>query len=141
MSQYIHCTVLPQLIKEERGRKKNSEDQFWYEEELQTLLKKNLLTNICLSTFSSWMKKLGFSYQPRKKNYYVVGHEKQATVPYHWKFIERYLERERKMYRWIQVTETEAHELEDKKLIPCDSGYKYNHPESGERMREYHVDT
>jgi hypothetical protein len=45
------------------------------------------------------------------------------------------------MYHWIQVTETEAHELEDKKLIPRDSGYKYNHPESGERMWEYHVDT
>jgi hypothetical protein len=62
------------------------------------------------------MKKLGFSYEPRKKNYYVGGHEKQATVVYHWNFIERYLERERKMYRWIQVTETEAHELEDKNL-------------------------
>jgi hypothetical protein len=141
MSQYIHRTVLPQLIEEERGRKKQSEDQFQYEEELQTLLKKYSLTNICLSTVSSWIKKLGFSYEPRKKNYYVDGHEKQATVAYRWKFIERYLERERKMYRWIQVTETEVHELEDKNLIPRDSGYKYNHPESGERMREYHVDT
>jgi hypothetical protein len=35
----------------------------------------------------------------------------------------------------------EAHELEDKNLILRDSSYKCNHPESGERMRVYHVDT
>jgi hypothetical protein len=45
------------------------------------------------------------------------------------------------MYHWIQVTEMEAPELEDKKLIPRNSGYKYNHPESRERMLEYHFDT
>ncbi len=89
----------PPTISQRRNEgEKKSEDQFQYEEEMQTLLKKYLLTNICLSSVSSWMKKLGFSYEPQKKNYYVDGHEKQATVAYHWKFIERYLEREQKMY-------------------------------------------
>ncbi len=57
------------------------------------------------------MKSLGFSYKPRKKCYYVDGHEKPSTVEHQGKFVEKYLQNEMKMQRWIQVIEVEAKEL------------------------------
>jgi len=87
------------------------------------------------------MKKLGFNYEPRKKSYYVDGHEKEATVNYRWSFVDRYLQREQRMFRWIQITDEEALQLEMQKIVPANCGYTYNHPETGEKMREYHVDT
>ena len=108
MSQYIHHMVLPQIIEEDRQEKirageMNASEVQEYEKELQTLLKRYGLTCICLGTVYRWMKKLGFNYEPRKKSCSVDSHEKEATVNYRWSFVERYLQREQRMFRWIQI--------------------------------------
>jgi hypothetical protein len=41
----------------------------------------------------------------------------------------------------IQIPLDEALELEEAGRIPKHAGYHYNHPETGEAMVEYHVDT
>ncbi len=87
------------------------------------------------------MKKLGFNYEPQKIGYFVDGHEKEETISYHWRFIERYLQYEQRMFHWIQVTQEEAQELEEKGIIQTGVGYRYNQPEMGHGMVEYHVDT
>jgi len=71
------------------------------------------------------MKSLGFKYSPRRKGYYVDGHEKSATVEYRRKFVERYLRYERRAHRWIQITLEESKKLEREEIIPVGSGYLY----------------
>jgi hypothetical protein len=112
MSEYIYRVVLPQMIEKEKKRKENDKnlelENTREENELQQLLKTYRLTCICLSTVYRWIKKLGFSHEPRKKGYYVDGHEKEATISYQWRFIERYLQYEQRMFQWIQITQEEA---------------------------------
>ena len=144
MSEYIHRVVLPQMIEKEKKRKENDKnlelENTREENELQQLLKTYRLTCICLSTVYRWMKKLGFNYEPRKKGYYVDGHEKEATISYRWRFVERYLQYEQRMFRWIQIMQEEANELEGQGIIPRQAGYRYQ-TETGQAMVEYHVDT
>ncbi len=71
------------------------------------------------------MKVLGFKYEVRKKGFFVDGHEKAATLEYRKKNISRYMCCERRAHRWIQLTLNESKELEEKKLIPQKSGYRY----------------
>ena len=82
------------------------------------------------------MELLGFKYEPRKKGYYVDGHERPATITYRNKFVTRYLQQEQRMYRWVQVTLARSRELN---LIK-NSGYRYSNVTTGEDMVEYHVD-
>lgn len=89
----------------------------------------------------NWLAALGFRYEPRRNNYYVDGHEKEATVQYRWKFVGRYLLDEVRMFRWIQMTIAEAKTYEEKGLVIEGSGYRYEDPNTGEPMVEYHVDT
>ena len=114
MSEYIHHVVLPQMIENEVKESNRELDQ---ENAREKILKQYGLTKICLSTVYKWIKKLGFNYEPRKKGYYVDGHEKEETVSYRWRYIERYLQYEQRMFRWIQITEEEAKHLEDKGTI------------------------
>jgi hypothetical protein len=48
------------------------------------------------------MKCLGFNYEARKN---VDGHEKPSTIENRWDYVERYLQAELKMHRWIQISE------------------------------------
>ena len=137
MCEYIHETILPQMVKERTPVEKDSEE---YDNELKTLLSEFGLTSVCPSTVYLWMKRLGFKYEPRRKGYYVDGHEKPATVQYRKAFVTRYLLYEGRMYRWIQITKEESLELEMKGLIPKGSGYLYTDKE-GQQMVEYHVDS
>jgi hypothetical protein len=138
MSEYIHNVVLPQLIENEVKESNKELDQ---ESAREKILKQYGLTNICISIVYKWIKKLGFNYEARKKGYYVDGHKKEETVSYRWHYIERYLQYEQRMFRWIQITEEEAKYLEDKGTIKKGGGYRYNQPETGQAMVEYHVDT
>jgi hypothetical protein len=86
------------------------------------------------------MKLLGFKYEPRKKGYYVDGHEKPATIEYRNSFVKQYLTYERQMYCWIQLTAEESKEMETKGLVTQNNGYKYKN-KVGDNMVEYHVDS
>jgi hypothetical protein len=87
------------------------------------------------------MKSLGFQYELRRKGYYVDGHEKPGTVAYRWAFCERYLAYEMRMFRWVQIKEEQAKELEEQGEIVRGSGYHYIEPLTNEKMVEFHVDT
>jgi hypothetical protein len=66
------------------------------------------LTKLCPSMVYKWMRPLGFTYEPKRKGYYVDGHKKPMTVVYRKDFVQRYLMEEVQMYRWIQIAEEEA---------------------------------
>ncbi len=106
MVEYIHSIVLPSMVAEERSAtvEEVRENETSYQEEVKAILKRYGLACICPATVYRWMKSLGFSNEPRKKCYYVDGHEKPSTVEYRGKFVKRYLQNELKMHRWIQVT-------------------------------------
>jgi hypothetical protein len=132
---YIHETLLPKMV-EESENFASTED----------LLKNYGLVSLCHETVRTWILKLGFSYDVVVKSYYVDGHEKVDTVRYRWKFIDRYLTIERRMHRWIQMTEEESKQHEgigEDKVVPG-SGYRYRgiDPNANEEadMVEYHVD-
>ena len=71
------------------------------------------------------MKCLGFNYEARKKCYYVDGHEKPSTIESRWKFVERYLQAELKMHRWIQISKEDAKGLKEDGKVAMSSGYCY----------------
>lgn len=56
-----------------------------------------------MRTVYKWMEHLGFRYQPRKKCYYVDGHEKTEVIAYRRNFVRRYFKQEQRMFRWIQL--------------------------------------
>jgi len=147
MSEFLHANVLPAMalkdrqksIQDDGGQSIEADTSSSEEEEVQRILKRYCLKNLCLSTVNNWMKLLGFHYDYRRKGFYVDGHEKGGTIAYREKFCERYLERERKMLRWIQIGEADAKLYEEKGEIPTETGYRYV-DDAGRNMVEYHVD-
>ena len=60
---------------------------------------------LCRSTVWSWMKALGMKYDDRDNNNYLDGHERTDVVLSRWMlFVNKYLRRELRMHRWIQVS-------------------------------------
>ena len=51
-----------------------------------------------------WMICLGFNHNTCHKGYCVDGHEITAIIGNYDKFAERYLQREQRMSRWVQIT-------------------------------------
>jgi hypothetical protein len=76
VSENIHIVVLPEMVKVER--KSNNQQDLSGEEMEKIILRCYRLTNICISTVYRWLTKLGLKYAPRRKGYYVNGHEKQT---------------------------------------------------------------
>ncbi len=66
MSGYIHNVVLPKMIENELKDGSN-EETGQESRDAKTILKRYVLTKVCLSSVYKWMKKLGFNYEPRKK--------------------------------------------------------------------------
>ena len=129
--------VLDKTEKSVRTMMANNKEE--YNNQLRMILKQYGLTCVSPSTVYRWMVRLGFRYEPTRKGYYVDGHERPATIQYRWDFCQRYLSYERRMHRWVQLTEPVAAQLETEKMLAKGSGYSYlNH--NGDPMREYHVD-
>ena len=151
-SEFIHDKVLPTLVNDEENRDENRDDDLDgeipvdrsnisnYDDKIKAILRPYGLTCVSPSTVYRWMLSLGFRYEPRRKGYYVDGHERPATVQYRWKFCQRYLAYEQRMHQWIQVPATEANELEKRGEVAEGSGYKYT-TDNGLAMVEYHCDT
>jgi len=130
MSEYIHNTVLPQMVNERITttmmlaiNNTPGNEQVEYDEVEKEMVKLYGLTCICSSTIYQWMKHLGFKYKARKKGYYVDGHEKPATVEYQWSFVQHYLNYEQRMFCWIQIPLLEALKLEENGKVPKHTGY------------------
>jgi len=138
--EYLHDVVLPQMVKERHGIDKNNVSDEIYLAEEARVLNEYGLTHIDPTTVGRWMRKLGFVYEPRKKGYYVDGHEKPATVLYRKKFVTRYLQYERQAHRWIQISLHDTQQLEEQCILAKNSGYRYTDDE-GNEMVEFHIDT
>ncbi len=75
--------------------------------------------------------KPGFRHEPCQKGYYVDGHEKLTTIEYIKQLLIIYLSYEQRAHRWVQIPLLEALELEEKKLIPKNSGYRCRDDKGG----------
>ena len=133
ITSYLYETALPALL-EERRRELVSNDFT-----LEQLLQENRLTKIAVSTIYRWMERLGFKYEPRKKCYYVDGHEKPETIIYRRNFCQRYIKHELRMFRWIQIPSERANLLVKERKISESIGHHYV-DNNGVDMVEYHVD-
>jgi hypothetical protein len=134
---HIHDKILPKLVKDTTNADPTDER---YNNDLVALLGRFGLSSVSISTACQWMKCLGFKFQVRKKCYYFDGHKKLATVESRKKFIHCYLTYEWLAHWWIQLTEEESTEYENKGLVPQNSGYHYS-SDTGINMVEYHVDS
>jgi hypothetical protein len=131
---YLHDIALPALLEEFR-QELGCAEYTMYE-----LLQEHRLTKLSIPSVYRWMRLLGFKYEPRKKCYYVDGHEKPETKAYRKKFVKRYFEDEKLMHRWIQIELTEKVKLEEEEEIELAYGYHFVDPETQVKMVEYHVD-
>ncbi|KAI2509704.1 hypothetical protein MHU86_4686 [Fragilaria crotonensis] len=106
------------------------------------LLRVYLESPISLSTTWRWLRRLGFTYDTRKKSFFVDGHERANVVFRRNEFCTHYLTKlESRAHRWIQVTaETVEEWRREKKMSDDDSrGYKYTSDDNKD-MVEFHVD-
>jgi len=108
------------------------------------LLKHYTTSPISLSTAWRWIRRLGFSYDNRKKTFFVDGHERPNVVFHRNQFCKEYLAKlEPRCHRWIQVTKetVEGWRREKKKSEFNENakGYTYR-SENGVEMIEFHVD-
>jgi len=111
--EYLHDMVIPKMVKDASGVEKSVNEEL-HTGKAKEILKEYGLTCIDPSTIYRWLQKLGFRYEPRRKGYYVDGHEKPATIEYRKQFITRYLSYEQRAHRWIQISLSEAVQLEEK---------------------------
>ena len=88
-----------------------------------------------------WLRRLGFSYDTRKKSFFVDGHERPNVVCRRNEFCLLYLSKlEPKTHRWIQVPKETVETWKTEKKISDDTrGYHYHSTDNVE-MVEYHVD-
>ncbi len=138
--EYLHQTIIPTMVKEIHGKRKEEMSEEEYTEVVRQVLKPYQFTCISISTVSHWLQVLGFKYEVRKKGYYVDGHEKPSTIEYRKSFCERYLGYEARMHRWVQIKEEVAKKMEEEGEIARGSGYYYYDEATKEKMVEFHVD-
>eukprot|EP00978_Attheya_sp_CCMP212_P032127 scaffold123909_cov56-Attheya_sp.AAC.1 len=100
------------------------------------------LKTLCASTAWRWIRLLGFTYRERRKCYYTDGHEKAENVRARINFIVQYFGLEIRTYRFVQLTEEAALDLEQLEKNPLEQGLARREwtAEDGIQMREYHID-
>ena len=86
------------------------------------------------------MNLLGYRYCERKKSYYCDSHEMPENIAYRCKYIDRYLEREFRCFRWIQITEEKYNEMINEGNIFTGEPYQFVN-DLGEKSLEFHVMT
>jgi hypothetical protein len=74
--EYIHHTIIPEMVSEKSCLLSNDES---YKQEKKELLAEYGLTKISVITVYHWMICLGFKYEVRRKGNYIDGHENPAT--------------------------------------------------------------
>ena len=74
-----------------------------------------------------------------EKRYYVDNHEKETTIEYRWKFVNRYIAFERQSYWWVQLTLDEAQTYFSKLLVLKEAGYSYVDADKGVDVLEFHI--
>ena len=144
---HIHTIIIPKMIVQLRSELPTEEQSTVTKEYMMKLCN---LTALSPSTILRWISRLGFTYGYNLKCYFTDGHEHPEVVERRREFIDTYLEMEKQSYRWIQVTEAFALQLESEypfdptqvelATIPEGSYYRYQE-DNNVWMREYHVDS
>jgi hypothetical protein len=138
--QYLLDELLPKLVEEHNS---DIELNSTGEEPLtvEAVLKTANLKTLCRETAFKYLKSLGYKWSKHRKNYYNDGHEKEENVKARQTYIKRYLQYEIQSYRWVQITESVATDLENDEKQPLMSNISYNYvDENNMLMQEYHID-
>lgn len=90
-------------------------------------------------TAGRWLSYLGFNFRERNKSYFNDKHESISNVVARQEYIDTYFSLEIKSYRWVQISEKNAMEIEDTEGSLGSAHITFNR--LGEEFREYHVDT
>ncbi|KAI2505686.1 hypothetical protein MHU86_8745 [Fragilaria crotonensis] len=106
---------------------------------LDSFLKQHGLKTLSITTVWRWIRLLGFSYDARRKSFYVDGHERDDVVAYRTIFCRQYLtEYEPRCHRWVQLSLESAQTMKD---IDIEFGFCYaNASKDGEPWIEFHID-
>jgi hypothetical protein len=97
-----------------------------------------------ISILMTWccLRHLGFSYDTRKKSFFVDGHKRPNVVFHHNEFCLLYLSKlEPRTHWWIQVTKATVEKSKSEKRMSDNEnhGYQY-HSTNNVKMVEFHVD-
>jgi hypothetical protein len=122
LCEYMHNVVMPILVKDETGVEK---ENVGCTDHLKPTLGKYGLTKIFLSTCYNWLRQLGLQYCTQKKGYFVDRHEKPATAAYWDAFISCYFEYERRTQRWVQLSASQAIDLQEKGMMMKNTGLSF----------------
>jgi hypothetical protein len=134
--EYMYQTALPEVVQEIRRQKKLSEGEYT----VKMFLQEHNVPELSKRTIYNWLSKMGFSYSPHKKGYYVDSHEKAENVQYRMQFVKRYEAYELRTHRWVQIPMQRYTELVEKGELSIEQGYKYNKKNTNEAYVELHVD-
>jgi hypothetical protein len=140
----LHEFTITKLMPELFGiwKKEQSKSSKWQDDSefltMELFLESLGLSTIALTTVWRWMHDLGFSYDTRKKSFYVDGHERSDVVAYRNSFCTDYLTvYEPRCLRWVQLPKDKAMAMDG---VNVEFGYEYDDSETSIRMVEFHVD-
>jgi len=110
----IRSVILPKLYDNLLIEAGDSKDMMPGYDELLRMLD---LKTLSISTVWRWLILLGYKYCENKRNYYTDGHEREDVIKdRNSRFLVKYFKNERRTYRWVQLTNEQAIDLE--KLDP-----------------------
>ena len=96
---------------------------------------------VSISTTWRWLRRLGFTYDTRKKSFFIDGHEQPDVLFCRNEFCTLYLSKlEPRTHQWIQVMKETVEKWKREKRISEDDtrGYHYHSADNVE-MVEFHV--
>ena len=105
LQDFIINTCLPQILQKRKEEMNNPHL------DIEFVMKENNIKQLCRQTVSKWLNLLVYKYCECKKSYYCDSHEKPENVQYRYAYIDRYLKRELKCYRQIQLSEEKYLEM------------------------------
>lgn len=152
MHDFIHKTLLPNLkeqmvseLREELNAMESEEGRGEIEERIESItvdsiLKESHLSVLNAETIRRWMHKLGFTYEDRKKCFFVDVHERDDVVEDRNVFVKDYLRKDLRRHCWVQkqADDVELLELYETGQLKRDQGHRFE--KDGEEWIEFHVD-
>jgi hypothetical protein len=140
LHEFTITKLMPALF--EIWKEEESELAKWKDDSefltMEQFLETHGLSTVGLTTVWRWMHDLGFSYDMRKKSFYVDGHERSDVVAYRHSFCTDYLTvYEPRCLRWVQLPKDKAMKMEG---VDVEFGYEFDDSETNIKMVEFHVD-
>ena len=129
---FIHNILLPNTVQQIQIERND------FEYDIEALMSEFHINKLTVMTVWSWLRHLGFSYQQRKKSYYVDNHELPVNVTYRSEFITRYFKYELRCHRWITISEAERNGMVEEGQLVSELGYFFE--KNNAKYYEFHVD-